>query len=53
MTGSGQVSWRTIGGESPIRWLGSDEHRDRVATRPPVVFVNGLLGAPSDFAIVP
>lgn len=59
MMGPGQVSWRTIGGEvaalgmaaasMPLRWFVSDEHLDRAADEPPVVFVHGLFGDPTNF----
>jgi len=60
MTGPGQVSWRAIGGEMtalgtaafslPLRWFVSDEHLDRAdCDLPPVVFVHGLFGDPTNF----
>ena len=60
MVGMGKVSWRMIGGEiaaagtallsMPLRWLVPDEHLDRTAPdAPPVVFVHGLLGDPTNF----
>ena len=60
MVGTGKVSWRMIGGEiaaagtallsMPLRWLVPDEHLDRTAPdAPPVVFVHGFLGDPTNF----
>src|SRR5437016_2309459 len=59
MMGPREVSWRMIGGEMaafamvaasmPLRWLVSDEHLDRAADQPPVVFVHGLFGDPTNF----
>ncbi len=63
MVGSGKVSWRMIGGEVaglatailalPLRWLVDGEHLDRAAPDgPPVVFVHGLLGHPTNFIVL-
>jgi pimeloyl-ACP methyl ester carboxylesterase len=63
MVGSGMVSWRMIGGEvaalatavlsMPLRWLVVGEHLDRTAPdEPPVVFVHGLLGDPTNFIVL-
>jgi len=62
MVGIGKVSWRMIGSEVaalgtvalslPLRWLASDEHRDRADDAPPVVFVHGLLGDPTNFLVL-
>jgi pimeloyl-ACP methyl ester carboxylesterase len=60
MVGTGKMSWRTIGGEiaaagtallsMPLRWLVPDKHLDRMAPdAPPVVFVHGFLGDPTNF----
>jgi pimeloyl-ACP methyl ester carboxylesterase len=63
MVANGKVSWRTIGGEvaalgtavlsMPLRWLVPDEHLDRSADdAPPVVFVHGFLGDPTNFIVL-
>src|SRR5689334_15393107 len=63
MVGFGKVSWRMIGGEMralvtaalsmPLRWLVVGEHLDRAdADAPPVVFVHGLLGDPTNFIVL-
>jgi len=63
MVGFGKVSWRTIGGEAaalatavlslPLRWLADGEHLDRAASdEPPVVFIHGLLGDPTNFIVL-
>jgi pimeloyl-ACP methyl ester carboxylesterase len=64
MIGTGKVSWRMIGGEiaalgtvalsMPFRWLALDEHLDRAGSGepPPVVFVHGLLGDPTNFIVL-
>lgn len=63
MVGRRKMSWRMIGGEVaafvtavlslPLRWLVPEEHLDRAATdEPPVVFVHGLLGDPTNFVVL-
>jgi hypothetical protein len=63
MVANGKVSWRMIGGEIaalgtavlslPLRWLVPDEDLDRAASdAPPVVFVHGLLGDPTNFIVL-
>jgi len=53
MIGGEIAALGTVALSMPLRWLVSDEHLDRAASdQPPVVFVHGLLGDPTNFIVL-